>query len=583
MKRDLLCLLLVLLCAGTVRPQEREQGARALTVEIFSARRIASLSVAPAGKNETLRVCSSCRAKAVSAPFMAKLKSGEIELSSGEHARKVELEGAFRIKPDGADAVAAAGVWTLTVARGELRVLLTMDSERYVALVLRGEAGAKEPLESLKAMAVVARTFALENADRHGKDGFNLCDSTHCQALRFGQPSAAAESAVLETAGETLWYGARRARVFYTQNCGGETEDASQAWRIPREPYLAAHADPWCTRHGAAAWHAEIPAEQMRVVFRSEGWALPEQLDGVRIVQRTNSGRAEKLEFAGAGARVPVAASSFRFALDRALGWNELRSDWYTISLNNGVLHFEGRGYGHGVGLCQAGAAEMAAEGHASGDILSFYFPGTQVGITSQDRGWNSTRGAGWTLWTTTPSAQLLKEGNTAWGNAAALFTPRAPVQPEVWQLPTTEFFRQTTHEPGWMLASAQGAKVFLQPAAVVERSGKEEEMLLHEFLHALVESEASAQAPLWLREGVVEALAEDLAGLRPGGAAGDAGELDAALTRPASEAESQRAHAQAARWTRALMARYGLNQVRQWLRSGNVPEVAIRTVRDSR
>ncbi|MGC2298629.1 MAG: SpoIID/LytB domain-containing protein [Acidobacteriaceae bacterium] len=582
MKRALLCLLLVLLCAGKVRPQEREQGARALTVEIFSARRIASLSVTPAGKNETFRVCSSCRAKAVTAPFMAKLKSGEIALSSGEHAREVELEGAFRIKPDGADAVAAAGRWKLTVTRGELRVLLTIDSERYVALVLRGEAGANEPIESLKAMAVVARTYALEDPDRHGKDGFNLCDSTHCQALRFGQPSATAERAVLETTGETLWYGARRARVFYTQNCGGETEDASQAWRIPREPYLAAHADPWCTRHGASAWHAEIPAEQMRAVFRSEGWALPERVDGVRIVQRTNSGRAEKLEFAGAGERVPVAASSFRFALDRALGWNELRSDWYTISLSNGVVHFEGRGYGHGVGLCQAGAAEMAAEGHASGDILSFYFPGTQVGITSQDRGWSSTRGAGWTLWTATPSAQLLKEGNAAWGKAAALFSPRKPVQPEVWQLPTTELFRQTAHEPGWMLASAQGAKAFLQPAAVLERSGREEETLQHEFLHVLVESEASAQAPLWLREGLVEALAERVAGQSTGQGASDARNLDAALARPESEAESQRAHVQAARLARALVARYGLNQVRQWLRSGSVPDVAIRTVRDS-
>jgi stage II sporulation protein D len=180
------------------------------------------------------------------------------------------------------------------------------------------------------------------------------------------------------------------------------------------------------------------------------------------------------------------------------------------------------------------------------------------------------------------PSAELLKEGNAAWGKAAALFAPRAPVQPEVWQLPTTELFRQTTHEPGWMLASAQGAKVFLQPAAVLERSGREEETLLHEFLHVLVESEATAQAPLWLREGVVEALAEDPAGLRPGGATGDAGELDAALTRPASEAESQRAHAQAARWARALMARYGLNQVREWLRSGNVPKAAVKTVRES-
>jgi peptidoglycan hydrolase-like amidase len=163
----------------------------------------------------------------------------------------------------------------LSVAHGEMRVVLTLDSERYVALALNGEAGASEPLESLKAMAVVVRTYALENADRHAKEGFNLCDSTHCQALRFGKLLPAMERAVLETAGETLWFGARRASVFYAQNCGGQTEDASQIWRRPREPYLVSHADPWCTRHGAAQWHAEIPVEQMRSVFRSEGWNLP--------------------------------------------------------------------------------------------------------------------------------------------------------------------------------------------------------------------------------------------------------------------------------------------------------------------
>lgn len=569
--------LLAVVCSGIrVAAQEPEAGARLLTVEIFSAHRISTLNVTPLGKNESMRTCSACRARAVTVPFTAKLRANGIVLSSGVQVREADLDGAFRVQPDGeAREISAAGVWKLAVVHGELRVLLTLDSERYVELALNGEAAANEPLESLKAMAAAVRTYALENADRHASEGFNLCDSTHCQALRFGQPSATVEQAVLETAGETLWYGGRRAAVFYTQNCGGQSEDAANVWPGTRIAYLSAHADPWCTRHGAAEWHADISLEQMRAVFRSQGWNLPARVDAVGVVKRTAAGRAEQLEFSGAGVRTPVTASSFRFALDRALGWNQLRSDWYTVTLSNGTLHFQGRGYGHGVGLCQAGALEMAAEGHSWREILNFYFPGTSVGVSAQDRGWQSARGTGWTLWTTMPSPDLVKEGNAAWGKAQSLFPPRVPVQPEVWQYPTTELFRQSTNEPGWVLASTRGAEMFLQPDTVLKKTGREENTLLHEFLHVLVEEEASPRAPLWLREGIVEVLADGSVVHGANGAAASAGDLDSALAHPANQEDSQRAHTRAGMLARALISRYGMEQMRQWLRAGSVPDAA--------
>jgi stage II sporulation protein D len=573
MRRGIL-LAIVLWCGLCAWAQE--PSARPLTVEVFSARRVAALTVIPVGKNESIRVCGSCRTIAVRAPFALKVMGAGIALGAGPRARDIELDGAFRLKPDGdAKEIGAAGVWKLSVSHGGMRVLLTLDSERYVALALNGEAGANEPLESLKAMAVVVRTYALQNADRHRREGFDLCDSTHCQALKFGRPPATTERAVLETAGETLWFGARRASVFYAQNCGGQSEDAAQMWGQPREPYLRAHTDPWCTRHGQAQWHAELSADQMRTVFRSEGWKLPQPVDAVRVLKRTDAGRAMQIEFAGGGVRVPVAAGSFRLAVGRALGWNLLRSDWYTLSLSNGVLHFDGRGYGHGVGLCQAGAAEMGVEGHSSAEILNFYFPGTRIGVTAQDHGWSSASGTGWMLWTVAASAELLREGNAAWAKAQALYRPRGLVQPEVRQMPATELFRQVTSEPGWMLAATQGSRVFLQPPSVLKRGDSEEQTLLHEFLHVLVESEASPQAPLWLREGMVEALASEQHEV---GLGMDVVDLNAVLARPASQADSQRAHARAGMLAQALIARNGLDQVRQWLRSGIVPESVVMT-----
>jgi len=572
-------LLLAMVGGACGIAQSQEDAARPLTVELFSSHRITSVTMTPLGQNETVKLCYGCRAKTVRKALIATVRGDALELGSGVSAREVEIDGAFRVQPDGGvKTIGAAGVWRLAVSHGALRTVLMMDSERYVALALRGEAGAEEPIESLKAMAIAVRTFALENAERHRAEGFDLCDSTHCQALKFGTPSELVERAVRETAGETLWYGARRALVFYTQNCGGTSEDASQAWPGTHAEYLKAHADPYCTRHGAAQWHAEIAVADLERVAQDVGWKLPLRIDAVQVVRRTDEGRVLRLEFSWRGGGVPVTASSLRFALNRALGWNQLRSDWYSVSLRKGVLSFDGRGYGHGVGLCQAGATEMAAEGRSAAEILRFYFPGTQVGVTAEGGVWRSAREAGWTLWSTGSSAELGKEADAAWVRARALHPPRNQVAAEVWAMPTTELFRQETSEPGWMLASTQGTRVILQPEDVLKKTGREQATLLHEFLHVLVESEASSQSPLWLREGIVEALAQG-PGLRDVGGRFDVQMLDAALARRASEADSQRAHAVAARLASTLIARDGLEQVRQWVRSGSVPDVALRTL----
>ena len=109
----------------------------------------------------------------------------------------------------------------------------------------------------------------------------------------------------------------------------------------------------------------------------------------------------------GRGAPAHLSASSFRFAVDRALGWNQMRSDWYESSVSGASLDIVGRGYGHGVGLCQAGAYEMAARRtQRSGDspfLLSWHRPWDypcrpRMALRA---------GAGWTLLTTDPSSGL--------------------------------------------------------------------------------------------------------------------------------------------------------------------------------
>ena len=569
--------VVVVALAGTLTLAAQERSAGLLTVEVLSTHRLEQVTFTPLSPRDWIRRCAECGQKPATAPLAIRVSGDGVATLAGKPIRSVELDGAFRVGEDGGG-ISVDGVWKVRPENGQLRVLLTMDSERYVALALEGEATTTQPSEWLKAMAVTIRTFALENAGRHAKEGFDLCDSTHCQALRYAKPAPDMERAVQETAGETLWYAGRRAEVFYTQNCGGKSEAAAEAWPGVHVPYLSEHDDPWCVRRGAAEWHAEVPVANVVAVSRAQGWKLPATITSVRVVKRTAAGRARLLEFDGAGTAATVSASSFRFAIDRVMGWNRLRSDWYSVSLSGSALDFTGRGYGHGVGLCQAGAQEMASEGRSYREILAFYFPGTKLGVSDSDGGWQKEQEAGWTMLSVGGAPGLRAAANAAWEEAQRLFPPKDIVAPVVRAFPTTELFRESVQEPGWVLAATHGTEIALQPPEVLARSGKEDETLRHEFLHVLVEHEAGAGTPLWLREGLVEALADEQAG---GGlaASDDPKAFDAALTHPASYDDALRAHAEAAAMVRALIAAYGMEQVRGWLRGG-VPGEALTRLR---
>ncbi len=125
--------------------------------------------------------------------------------------------------------------------------------------------------------------------------------------------------------------------------------------------------------------------------------------------------------------------------------------------MHGGMLIFDGSGYGHGVGLCQAGAEEMASEHKSTADILGFYFPGTSVRIGPDDNGWQVTH----TPSLTVHSIQIespVETGKleTTWRQANQRFPSHKTLHPEITFAPSTELFRQMTSQPGWALASTQ-------------------------------------------------------------------------------------------------------------------------------
>ena len=549
--------------ASAATPLASNTGGRDVSVALFSTHAVHAVTITPIGNHAWLARCAQCAREPLTTPFHL--------TTSGERL----AGGTLRVRDDASnEALTATGLWHLRVnlPSHEIDIVLTLPSERYVASVLNAEASPNEPSESLKTLAILARTYSLNGTHYTAKPGHlpaNLCDSTQCQAMGFGPISSAIEAATRATAGETLQFGSHYAEVFFSQSCGGLTEDASALWpSLPGVPYLQSHPDPYCLRRGPAAWHAEVSINDLHQIAQAEGWHLLQNIAAAHVTQRSASHRALRISFSDpTGSTSILSASSLRFGIGRALGWNRVRSDAYDLGVRDGSLIFDGHGHGHGVGLCQQGATQMASGGKSSREILAFYFPGAKVRISPTDHGWLETHAGPLTLRTTQPISAD-RQGSIAkvWEEARKRFPPHQALSPQITFSPSVEIFRQLTAEPGWVLATTRGQIIVLQPDYVLHSHAPySNDAILHEMLHVLVESEATQLAPLWLREGLVEVLT----GEPTSADTMEAQDIETALQHPDSLLASQRAHRAAAARVHALNDRYGISAVRSWLVSG--------------
>jgi stage II sporulation protein D len=443
---------------------------------------------------------------------------------------------------------------------------IEMPLEKYVAAALAGESSVFRSDEAMKAMAVAARTFAIHLRGRHAKEGYDLCGTTHCQRLEPELITPRLQTIADQTAGELLWYQGKPAYAAYSRNCGGMTEDSSAVWNGLHVPFLRAHADPYCQRPAATRWQWSIDAERVAAALKRAKLQAPEAMTSIQIAQRTPSGRARVLLLTGAGEPVRLAASSFRFAMGRALGWNTVRSDRWEVAVSGGRLMFEGEGEGHGVGLCQRGAEQMGLEGHGYREILAFYFPGTLTGVTAQGLEWRRMGGERVALMTTLPDRDrpVLASAERQVKEIGAQYGWAAPAKIEIRVYPDVETFRNATGEPGWVAARTTGSRIDLQPAAPRDST------IRHELLHIFVESQASASLPVWFREGLTSYLAHPVAP-----AATKVTEADLRQTEDAARA--RRGYAAAAQQVATMVQRYGASVVLGWLKTGLPKEIAPR------
>ena len=298
--------------------------------------------------------------------------------------------GPFRLQPD------AYGSWTLVEQ---------VPLERYLLGVVPHEIGAGSPAAALAAQAVLARTWALRNQARYGVDGYHLCSDTQCQV--YGDPrhaGSAVRQAVAATRHQLLsWQGQPIHAVYHATN-GGMAAGFEEVWSGAPLPYLqprldgvaalqqrfaiplppgqvgsllATSAGLYGAGHPRFRWSRSLDATQIGAAVRSlaPNLGTPTRL---AVLERGPSGRVLALQILGSGSGPGRSVVLRRDAIRRHL--RSLPSTLFlVIPEGPGRWRFQGGGFGHGAGLSQAGAIELAERGWSASQILAHYYPGTAL------------------------------------------------------------------------------------------------------------------------------------------------------------------------------------------------------------
>lgn len=256
-----------------------------------------------------------------------------------------------------------------------LQLINHVALEEYVASVVATEYGLDD-LEGSKAMAVLVRTYAL-NAHRKYGDAYDHVDHALSQVYRGAERiTPRSREATRLTEGEILTYQGALIEAVYSSSSGGHTASNEDVWNAAPRPYLRGRPDPYALNAPNATWEARLSRPALlRVLSQQYG-----NVTGFRIQDRSRDGRARTIALTQAtGTDKTINANDFRLLISRHFGVQRCKSTLFQVALQGDTYVFQGKGFGHGVGLSQWGAHEMARQGHSYRHILSYYFQGVTL------------------------------------------------------------------------------------------------------------------------------------------------------------------------------------------------------------
>lgn len=253
--------------------------------------------------------------------------------------------------------------------RTGLYLVNKLPLEDYIKNVVSVEVGIDWHTEALKAQAVIVRTYALYKMLYNTNTTYDLTSSVLHQLYKTTSVNPRISHAVNSTQGEIVTYKGNIIESLYHSTCGGRTENPEEVFSR-KQPYLTS-VESNCEISPYWVWERRIPVEEIEKKLSVSG------ITEVSIASYTSTHRVKSVEIAHQKGTETVLASDLR----RILGWKQLPSTNFTLIPDNGTVIFEGKGYGHGVGLCQWSSLQMARDGMNYKEILAYFYPGTTIQI----------------------------------------------------------------------------------------------------------------------------------------------------------------------------------------------------------
>jgi stage II sporulation protein D len=277
--------------------------------------------------------------------------------------------GAVRV-----NALDYAGAVEIRRAAEGLLVINTLLLEDYVVGSVKAEAGEAMPLEMLKAQAIVARTYAAYHRRLNAGKPYEIVATTaHQQYVGRVASDSPAWTAVRATRGQVLLWEGELFPAFYHTDSGGHTEDPRVVFAAANMPALRGVRVDFPSDSPHHLWNLDVPLADLSAALQRAGVGVG-RVTGLEVLERSASLRVTRIQVQGTAGQVVLRGNDFR----RAIGYDTLKSTLFAVAVDDTTARFAGRGYGHGVGMDQAGAKTMAQLGYSARQILEYYYPGAE-------------------------------------------------------------------------------------------------------------------------------------------------------------------------------------------------------------
>lgn len=304
-------------------------------------------------------------------PCSLRRGSNSIFYAEGRSVKRLTVSAPSKIRINGKS---YRGLFDFYPSDKGLLVVNELPIEEYLVGLINCEISSLWPVESVKAQAVIARSYAIYQKDSRRAALYHLESSVMDQVYDgVDIEDSRAARAVQETAGEVLTYSGAVIQAFYHSNCGGHTEAASNVWGADL-PYLQGVDCKYCLNAPSARWETVLPLKKIELLLKAAGYRASD-LSSIRIGGTNRSGRVQNITLSNSKGDLVVSAVNFR----KAIGYSVIKSTNFSVRMRGDDLLFTGLGNGHGVGLCQWGSKQRAGDGFSYREILSYYYPGVRI------------------------------------------------------------------------------------------------------------------------------------------------------------------------------------------------------------